>query len=158
MYNMDIKSRIDQTLSDASGTLCSVDDSIYIIGAAAIFLLGGKIEETHDIDILTSTRNARLLQSLWAERRVNDFTPPDGDRFKSIFARYKFNLMDIEVMGDLEILIEGSWERLRVDDYHQIKVGDLEVRIPTKEEQIRILKIFGRAKDLAKIDIVKGIH
>ena len=59
---MDIKDKITQTLIGITAQLQEISSEFYIIGASAMILLNKKIEETSDIDILTTERKASKLQ------------------------------------------------------------------------------------------------
>ena len=59
--------------------------------------------------------------------------------------------MDVEVMGNLQIKKNNVWQFVYVQEYREIFIGDLIIRIPTMEEQKRILSLFGREKDLKRI-------
>ena len=74
--------------------------------------------------------------------------------FRSNFARFKLPLMDIEVMGDLQIKKNDIWQSVCVKEYKEIFIGNLIIKIPTIEEQKRILSLFGREKDLKRILIL----
>ena len=81
----------------------------------------------------------------------------EDDLFHSSFARFKLPLMDIEVMGNLQVKKNNIWQSVYVNEYNEVFIGDLIIRIPTIEEQKRILSLFGREKDLKKILILNHI-
>ena len=54
-------------------------------------------------------------------------------------------------MGNLQIKKNNVWQFVYVQEYREIFIGDLIIRIPTMEEQKRILSLFGREKDLKRI-------
>ena len=54
-------------------------------------------------------------------------------------------------MGNLQIKKNNVWQFVYVQEYSEIFIGDLIIRIPTMEEQKRILSLFGREKDLKRI-------
>jgi hypothetical protein len=64
--------------------------------------------------------------------------------------------MDMEVMGDLKVRKNGNWIPLIVARHHTMMIGGLKVNIPTLDEQIRILKFFGREKDLVKVRLIES--
>lgn len=59
----------------------------------------------------------------------------EDDLFRSNFARFKLPLMDIEVMGDLQIKKNDIWQSVCVKEYEEIFIGNLIIKIPTIEEQ-----------------------
>lgn len=148
---MNIKDRINQTLISIAAGLQEINSEFCIIGASAMILSGIEIGETSDIDLLTTDMNASKLQHLLkAYMEVAPETKED-DLFHSNFARFNFPLMDIEIMGDLQIKKNNIWQPVCVQEYQEIFIGDLLVRIPTIEEQRRILSLFGREKDLKRL-------
>ena len=129
---MKIKDKITQSLASITVELQEISPDFYVIGASAMILSGIEVGETADIDILTTEMNSCKLH----------------------FARFKLPLMDIEVMGDLQIKKNDIWQSVCVKEYKEIFIGNLIIKIPTIEEQKRILSLFGREKDLNMILIL----
>lgn len=148
---MKIKDKITQTLASIAIELQEISSEFYIIGASAMILSEVEIGETFDIDILTTEANSLKLQQLLS--RYIEVAPKtkENDLFRSNFARFHLPLMDIEVMGDLQIKKNNVWLPVFVEKYREIFIGNLIIRIPTLEEQKRILSFFGREKDLKRI-------
>ncbi len=148
---MKIKDKIVQTLASMTAELLEIGPDFYIIGASAMILSDIEIGETSDIDILTTEMNSLKLQcSLKAYMEIAPETKEDG-LFSSNFVRFNLPLMDVEVMGNLQIKKNNVWQFVYVQEYREIFIGDLIIRIPTMEEQKRILSLFGREKDLKRI-------
>lgn len=148
---MKIKDRINGTLTSITAELQGINSEFYVIGASAMILSGIEIGETSDIDILTTEMHASKLQHLLkAYMEVAPETKED-DLFCSNFARFNLPLIDLEVMGNLQIKKNNMWHPVCVQEYQEIFIGDLIVRIPTIEEQKRILSLFGREKDLKRL-------
>ncbi|MFN3849266.1 MAG: nucleotidyltransferase domain-containing protein [Spirosomataceae bacterium] len=143
-------------LNQIHSELSNLQDDYYIIGSSAIVLAGIPLQAVDDIDILTSTRDADSLKSLWHNRKLNDYTPKDGDKFRSNFGRFIFEGFKVEVMGDLELNTDGIWQKVRVNDFLRIETEKISLKIPTIAEQIRILEAFGRSKDLAKVKLIQN--
>ena len=158
---MKIKDKIVQTLASMTAELLEIGPDFYIIGASAMILSDIEIGETSDIDILTTEMNSLKLQcSLKAyidahvsEKVLTHIAPEtkEDGLFSSNFARFNLPLMDVEVMGNLQIKKNNVWQFVYVQEYREIFIGDLIIRIPTMEEQKRILSLFGREKDLKRI-------
>jgi hypothetical protein len=151
---MTIDEKISYTLDEASHSLQLLQDNFYIIGSAALSLTGTKLDEMNDIDILTSTRDAVFLGKEWGNRFIEGNTMKDDELFLSKFARYKFSVLDIEIMGELKVNKNGIWERLKITECESIATGGFEIKIPTLEEQKRILQLFGRVKDMQRIKLI----
>ena len=151
---MKIKEKITQAITSIFNELKEITPEFYIIGASAMILSDIEIGETSDIDILTTEANSSKLQHLL--NRYIEIAPKtkEDDLFRSDFARFKLPLMDIEVMGNLQIKKDNIWQSVCVHEYKDVFIGDLIVRIPTVKEQMRILSLFGREKDLRRIPIL----
>jgi hypothetical protein len=145
-----LKDIIHSVLRKASPALAQLQDDWFIIGSSAMALSGIAIASTQDIDLLLSTRDALFLQEAWRNKRIKDYCPQQGDLFRSTFSRFGFGVLDIEVMGDLEVHRNGRWTPVRIRQYHTMPIDGLFVKVPTLEEQIRIFTLLGRDKDLQK--------
>lgn len=152
---MKIKEKIIQSIASITNELHEIAPEFYIIGASAMILSDIEIGETSDIDILTTEANSTKLQHLL--NKYIEVTPKtkDDDLFRSNFARFNLPLIDIEVMGNLQIRKNNIWQSVYVHEYNEIFINSLPIRIPTINEQKRILSLFGREKDLKRILILK---
>lgn len=150
---MEIKEKIIKTLVEVADKLQDIKSEWCIIGASAMILSGIEITETSDIDILTTNEGAdELKQSLRKYMEIASKTKED-DLFHSNFARFKLPLMDIEVMGGLQVRKNGRWQNVHIDDFSVISIENMVIKIPTLNEQKRLLSLFGREKDLKRISM-----
>lgn len=151
---MEVKERIIRTIASIINELQEVAPEFYVIGASAMILSGIEIGETSDIDILTTEVNSSRLQRLL--NRYMEIAPKtkEDDLFRSDFARFNLPLMNIEVMGNLQIKKGNVWQSVCVHEYKEMLIGDLTVRMPTIKEQKRILALFGREKDLKRMPLL----
>lgn len=150
---MEIKEKIIKTLVEVADKLQDIKSEWCIIGASAMILSGIEITETSDIDILTTNEGAdELKQSLRKYMEIVSKTKED-DLFRSNFARFKLPLMDIEVMGGLQVRKNGRWQHVHIDDFSVISIENMVIKIPTLNEQKRLLSLFGREKDLKRISM-----
>lgn len=152
---MNIKEKINKTLLSIAAELQVINSEFYVIGASAMILSDIEIGETSDIDILTTELNASKLQHLLKVYMEVAPETKENDLFHSNFARFNLPLMDIEVMGNLQIRKNGIWQPVCVQKYKEVSVGEIIVRIPTIEEQKRILSLFGREKDLKRLQMLE---
>jgi hypothetical protein len=114
-----------------------------LIGSGALILLGVPLEAAADLDVVTSVEGAARLRTVWAAwLRSGEPKLPDGPFRSEDFARYETPWGPVEVMGGL--CIRGE----------PLVITELEPSrpIPTAAEQLRILRLFGRPKDLAKAE------
>lgn len=152
---MDIREQIITTLLQAEESLMKMHEEWCIIGAAAMILHGMSIGSTSDIDILTTDRGAAELQKSMKVWRENCPVTKEDNLFRSNFARFKFPLMDMEVMGNLQINKEGRWREVRVTDFEELRIGRMVVKLPTLNELKNILRLFGRDKDLRRLRLLE---
>lgn len=109
-----------------------------VIGSGALILLGAPQEEAGDLDVVTSVDGARRLRTAWDSwLQAGEAKMPDGPFLSDDFARYVTPWGQVEVMGGLRV--RG----------HLVEITG---PIPAAAEQLRILRLFGRPKDLAKAD------
>jgi len=125
-------------------------DPWWIIGSAAMALIGMPDIAPQDIDVLCSRDDALRLHAAWAAHADRVYRPQDEARFRSAFARFTHLSMPLEVMGGLDVMTPEGWRPLRVLEDAAVDIGGHAVRVPTPAEQQRIFLLFGRPKDLTK--------
>jgi hypothetical protein len=112
-----------------------------LIGSGALILLGVPLETAADLDVVTTVEGAGRLRAAWAEWLARgEPKAPDGPFRSQDFARYETPWGPVEVMGGL--CVHGE----------PLVVGERVGPIPSAAEQLRILRLFGRPKDLDKAD------
>ncbi|MEP7186392.1 MAG: hypothetical protein ABI767_11200 [Rhodanobacter sp.] len=131
-------------------------DRWVLIGSAAA-RLAGAVVTVADIDVLTCESDAVRLLDRWAARRDHDHEPADGRRFRSLFARFNFVPLPVEIMGGLELSRSERWESVTIEHSMLVDVGGIGVRVPSLDEQIRLLESFGRPKDRARAVALKSL-
>lgn len=127
-------------------------DPWWIIGSAAMALMGLPDTVPQDIDVLCSREDASRLRAVWAPHVNSVYLPQDEARFRSSFARFTHLPMPLEAMGGLQVMTADGWALLQVLDDAVLDIHGHAVCVPTLAEQQRILLLFGRVKDLAKAD------
>lgn len=113
-----------------------------LIGSGALILLGAPIGEAADLDVVTSVDGAGRLSAAWAGwLEPEPPKAPDGPFRSAHFARYATPWGPVEVMGGL-----------------RVRGRPLEVSgpVPSAAEQLRVLRLFGRPKDLAKAKVLEA--
>lgn len=109
-----------------------------LIGSGALVLLGVPLEAAGDLDVVTSVDGARRLRAAWgAWIAPGEPKAPDGPFRSDDFARYETPWGPVEVMGGLKV---------------RGRPLDVSGPIPSAADQLRILRLFGRPKDLAKAE------
>lgn len=127
-------------------------DPWWIIGSAAMALAGVPGTLPQDIDVLCGREDAGRLRAAWSPHLDALYTPRDEARFRSAFSRFIHLPIPLEAMGGLEVQTADGWQPLHVGQDMAVDVDGVAVRVPTLDEQRRILRLFGRAKDLAKAE------
>ena len=131
-------------------------DPWWIIGSTALCLLG-VATEVADIDLLTSVRDADALTRAWPGRRVAVGPRPGDSHFRSRYSRYMFDPLVLEVMGDLEVHRADGWQPVRIERTRHCRIGGYDLPIPTMSEQMRLLELFDRPKDHARLRMLQDL-
>ncbi|MCE9185959.1 hypothetical protein K0G57_03505 [Bacteroides fragilis] len=148
---MEIKERIIITLTEVADRFQKIESEWCIIGSSAMILSGIKLDNTFDIDILTTDKGSDELQKSLHEYMVVNPVTKENDLFRSNFAQFNFPLMNVEAMGGLQVKKNGIWQNVHISDFCEVPIGNMVVKIPTLDEQKRLLLLFGRDKDLKRI-------
>lgn len=154
---MEIKERINQTLAFIADELKEVAPYSCIIGASAMILHGYEIGDTTDIDILTTSEGSDKLQLSLKEYMETAPLTKENELFRSNFARFQLPLMDVEVMGELQVCKDKEWRPVFIEEYTTLHIENVAIRIPTLKEQIRVLSLFGREKDYRRINQLRNL-
>ena len=113
---MEIKERITQTLAFIADELKEVAPYSCIIGASAMILHGYEIGNTADIDILTTSEGSDKLQLSLKEYMETAPLTKENELFRSNFARFQLPLMDVEVMGELQVCKDKEWRPVFIEE------------------------------------------
>ncbi|WAC48759.1 hypothetical protein OVA03_02165 [Asticcacaulis sp. SL142] len=122
-----------------------------VIGSAALWLSGVPVvPDPTDVDVVAPFE---VIESVRKALQVSlpDAARPD-ERFRSHpFFQYRPDGgVMIDFMGDLEVF-SGEWKCLRFESF----VSMSGVFVPDLNEQMTILRRFGRPKDLQRIEAVQ---
>lgn len=121
-----------------------------VIGSAALMIAKAPVDDCPDLDILTTGAGAAALEAAWAASREADYAPKPDSPFRSRFSRYAFESGAVEVMGDLT----HKGLPVSVQEIAAAPFGGMKVPIPTLAEQARLLRLFGRPKDRARLKLL----
>lgn len=151
------------TLAALADALRSARDPWWIIGSAAVALHGADAGVVGDVDVLTSHRDAAMLcatQNLQIASTTpvpptpvppSPGPPTPGERFRSrLFARWTAPPLAVEVMADLAVSTQTGWHRVRPTTRVPLETDGGPIFIPSADEMIAILHLFGRDKDLGR--------
>lgn len=136
------------TLLELSAAMRAAEDDWWVIGSAAVALLGAAPVEAADVDVLVSAADARrVLGTLGLEAR-----PGAADSlFRSaLFARWSGPPRTVEFMSGLRVNTGAGWTPVAPRTRQAIAVGEAILFTPSRQELIDILRTFGRPKDHAR--------
>lgn len=147
-----MQTEIIKVLGDVLPLLDKADPQWVIFGSAALALNGVSGIRTCDIDIMMSREGAvnaeRLLVAYLQE--VDDGA---GDLFRSRRSLYRIQGMEVDISGGLEILSNERWEPVTV---RRVEVRQ-RVQYASLLDCMRLLGLFGRPKDLERLDYLLRI-
>jgi len=127
------------------------DRDWWIIGSAALALSGISVEP-QDIDVFAASdviEQARLALGVPA-------MPSGSDRFRSIpyFQFHPEGGLPIDFMGGLEVRVADTWVPLHIESRVSVSIRNVTLFVPDLEEQVAILRLFDRPKDLARVALI----
>lgn len=142
--------QVETLLRRLAPDLAAISEPWTIIGSAALMIVGLPVEDCPDLDILTTEAGAAGLETRWSVWRDPDYAPDPAAVFRSRFSRYGAPEGAVEVMGGLRLRTAAGWTPVEARVVERRLFAGVEVRVPAPAEQLRILREFGRPKDLAK--------
>ena len=140
---------VEELLERLAPDLDALTEPWTIIGSTALMILGFPVAQCPDVDILTTTRGAEQLHDRWGGHVLAGYTPPEAP-FRSRFARYGLPEGAVEVMGDMLVRRADHWIEVQPGRVEWHSFGRHDWPVPSGGDQLRILNLFGRPKDLAR--------
>lgn len=149
-------SRLETLYAELAPALADLTEPWCVIGSAAMMIAGAAIEDCPDLDIMTTGRGAEALEAAWDAQRDRAYAPGGEGPFRSRFSAYDFPAGRVEVMGDLLLRRGDGWEPVAIPTSVEGRLAGLPVRLPDRQAQIDLFRLFGRPKDLAKAALLGG--
>ncbi len=133
---------------DFVATVMPADAPWWIIGSTALKLSGVEVEP-RDVDVFAASG---VIEAVRLKLGAAAMAPRPDAQFRSMpyFQFQPEGGLEIDFMGNLEVFSRGSWTALAIES--RIIAGN--IFIPSLDEQRRILHLFGRPKDLARIELI----
>lgn len=136
------------TLDALAPALPTLRHDWWLIGSAAMTLLGVEGLEVADVDLLAQPDDARALlgrlRARWAAGEASD-------RFHSqVFGRWRGGPLPVEVLGGLHVRVGTAWVRLQPSSRQVLHCRGVRFYTPSIAEMIEICTMFGRDKDLER--------
>ena len=138
---MKMAAALAETLAMVAPAAAAGRDAWWIIGSAAVPMV-------KDVDLLMSAHDAEAFL-----RRVGEVPRRGGAnrRFRSkVFGTWTKPPTPVEAFGGFEVFADGEWREVALSTREQVTVGDARIYLPSAEELIRLLHLFGRPKDLER--------
>jgi hypothetical protein len=141
------------TLGMISEAASGARDPWWIIGSAAVVLHGRTIARVKDVDLMMSAADAEAFL-----KRVGE-APRNGkpnDRFRSlVFGVWSGPPIPVEVMGGFSVATADGWRDVSLVTREAVTVAGRTIYVPSAEELVRLLRSFGRAKDLERASLLE---
>ncbi len=140
------------TLQSCAVQLYPLNDPWWIIGSAAVVLHGVDPGTIRDIDILVSPNDAKTLSSSLQCKNMAD---QRSNRFRSVYLlKPDFGPFPVEIMAGLEFQSNGHWLALTPKTRQMFPIAGQKLYVPSRQELITILQLFGREKDLRRAEML----
>jgi hypothetical protein len=148
--------RLEKGLEELARLMVGVERPWWVIGSSALALSGVPNIEPDDVDVVSDSETLTCL----LKHAGIDLTPSvPHARFRS----QPYQRLDvpggtpIELMGDLEVHDGTEFRPLKIQSRQTVVALGREFFIPLAQEQIAILRRFGRSKDLAKAKLLSEL-
>ena len=144
-----------ETLDRIAGDLHAMTEPWWLIGSAAMVLMGVDLPAIDDVDILTTPAGARALAARW---RVEPTTPGPSERFDSeVFFQRSDTPLAVEVMAGFRVKAAGVWVSVLPKTRQALACPGGLWFAPSRDELLEILALFGRRQDLERAALLRTL-
>ena len=141
-----------ETLDAIAGDLHALTEDWWLIGSAAMVLMGVDLPAIDDVDILTTPAGARALAARWG---VAPTTPGPSERFASeLFVQRSDTPLPVEVMAGFRVKAAGRWTPVLPRTRVALSGGWF---APSRDELLEMLALFGRRQDLERAKLLRAL-
>lgn len=134
-----------ETLLEVAVVMRAAEDPWWLIGSAAVALLGAEPVTVADVDVLLSDADAvRVFAALGLERRAG---APHALFRSTMLAGWERPPYKVEFMSGLQVNTAGGWVAVAPETREAVELGPVTLYTPSRRELRQILLAFGRAKD-----------
>ena len=130
--------------------MASARDPWWIISSAAVALHGVDAGRVADVDVLLSIDDAEQIFPSLGLPLAPGLDHPDFR--SSLFATWTQPPLAVEFMAGFRYRAGDAWLPVQPRTREAISVGNVTVHVPDREELARILRGFGRSKDIERAD------
>ncbi|MEO1552846.1 MAG: hypothetical protein AAFR82_02850 [Pseudomonadota bacterium] len=147
---MALEAALKTTLLRTADWLAGTRDPWWVLGSAAIALLGIDPHGIGDIDVLVSERDAKALIERHSLTNQSD---GGTDKFRSnVFILPALGKYRVEIMAGYEIRLANEWTPVWPQTRRSVDLSGTSLWVPDAAEQIEILRMLNRPKDLDRIE------
>jgi hypothetical protein len=142
-----------ETFALVASAATDATDAWWIIGSAAVALHGRNVPHVKDVDLLMSAADAAtFLKRTGGAVRAGQA----DERFRSlVFGLWTMPPIPVEVMGGFSVAGDGGWREVVLATREPVNVAGACVFVPSGEELVRLLRTFGRPKDLERVRLME---
>ena len=123
-------------------------DPWWIIGSAAVALHGADPGDVHDVDLLMSVTDA--ADALRLVGGLADEGEPSMKFRSDVFGIWRAPPIPVEIFGGFSVASAGSWTTVVPATRQSVRLDGIELFVPSADELVQLLQLFGRPKDLAR--------
>ena len=144
-----------ETLECIAADLQALTEPWWLIGSAAMVLMGLDLAAIDDVDILTTPAGARTLAARWG---IAASTPGSSERFDSeLFFQRSDTPLAVEVMAGFRVKALGAWVPVAPKTRVALPGPGGPWFAPSRGELLHILALFGRAQDLERAALLSAL-
>lgn len=150
---------LEETLAEVARVGAPLQDPWWVVGSAAIALVGVNIEVPH-VELLVSERDAHTLLIDWAAPQPADAWQ---DRLRAIRGLHASTPIPIAVIGQPEVMTETGWRPVVPSTRVEVTIAGghdtstpqaRALYIPDPDDQLALLLLFRRPQDLVRAELL----
>ena len=144
-----------ETLGIIADDLHGLTEDWWLIGSAAMVLMGVDLAAIDDIDILTTPAGARALAARWG---LAPTTPGPSERFDSdVFFQRSDTPLAVEVMAGFRVKAADDWTPVLPKTRVGLAGPGGPWFAPSRGELLDMLALFGRAQDVQRAGLLRAL-
>lgn len=132
--------------------MAAAQDDWCLIGGAALAVLGVPGVPVRDIDVLLSVADAKRIMG-----QLGVVSSPDrgSGRFCSQVYAQVGETIQFDFMAGLKVRADDAWVPVLPCPTSRVMFGEWPIYLPSRADMAAILRLFGRPKDLARLDLLE---